>query len=366
MKFSKPPYHLFLLCGLVVIILAFIAFKPIVTIFGQNRSGKIIYDQASKFDEFSDLNFYCLISQLDPSHTFKVADGIEILEQLEKNFPGKKQTYYMLGNAYCLQRDYIKAIEFYNLSIKYGSNNPNTLIEKGFAYYAIANSENLKKDVKYNTYINRSNEMFLKSGLNTDFFAESGDYFFDIQKTRASLILYSIAEKFSPIQQDISFRKYLLQLIHDSQPNNDSSGFSIPILKMENKLIVNPDQLYGLIDSKQIPVGSINGNPATIIYASRNEAFFLVSFSTDSTYITTIQVVDSKPAPTDLQLSIDFSPVSKVEMKNGNNELVNWQIIKEIKSGIHLFSIKLLNDSMENELDRNGYINQIIIEQVDE
>lgn len=366
MKSKKAPHYLYLLFGLVIIILSVFAFKLMFQIFSQNKSGKILYNQASEFDEFSDLNFYCFVSQLDSKHSFEVKNGIEILEKLEKIFPGNKQSYFMLGNAYCLQREYLKAIEFYDLSFAHGSNNPNVRIEKGFAYFALANSENLANIENTNTYNNRSNEMFLNSGINIDFFTELGDYFFDIKKTRASLILYSIAEKFSPIQQDISFRKYLLQLINDSQPNNDSSGFSIPILKMENKLIVNPDQLYGLIDSKQIPVGSINGNPATIIYASRNEAFFLVSFSTDSTYITTIQVVDSKPAPTDLQLSIDFSPVSKVEIKNGNNELVNWQIIKEIKSGIHLFSIKLLNDSMENELDRNGYISQIIIEQVDE
>lgn len=360
--FSTPGVKGVCICVILFLIMVAFLSRPILVLYHQQQAGKII-DQVSSNIEASDLISYrCFLGQLLDEPPTEMNEAIIHLLTAKKFQEKNAHTVYLLGQAYCLNKDFDKAIRIFNYAQVLKENNPNYYIETGFAYQALAyEALNSYDNDLVDDIISKTKQNLQRGQINFDSLTPLANEFFVKGEFEGAYLIYWLAKDYQTLSAIQDLRIFLINKVLDREFPLPVSNIDIPVLNIDKNLLIAPNEMFSLNEAKKISHQEIDARLFGVMWSNKSDAVTLVDFSESGDYVFEIQLLDRSPAPTRLLLSIDFQPVLEIELPNGDDQLMTFDIDTFLTKGVHLLSVKLLNDAIINGEDRNGYINQIII-----
>jgi len=350
---------------ILLLTIAAIFWRPILVLYHQQQAGKII-DQVASTIEGSDLISYrCFLGQLLDEPPTEMDEAIKHLSTAKDLQKHNAQSAYLLGQAYCLNNEFEHAIDYLKDAQILNENNPNLFIEEGFASLAIANfkfyENNFENKNSLVESITNAKSNLKKGKINFNLISQAANGLFAKGQFKPAYLLYWLAEEYQPLTDIEKFRIFLISKILDQVFPKPIPYYNLPVLIVGEELIITPDDIYRLDQARKVTKREVDELTFGLVVSRRSDAVMLVEFSESGEYTMKIQIIDRPPAPTRLQLSVDFQSVLEIELPNGDDQLKTFEVETTISEGVHLLSVKLLNDAIINGEDRNGYINQIII-----
>jgi len=357
-------------CICVILFLIMVAFlsRPILVLYHQQQAGKIIDKVASNIEGSDVISYRCFLGQLLDEPPTEVDEAIKHLLTALELPTQNAQTVYLLGQAYCLNQEFDSAIDIFKQAQMSKEYYLNTNIELGFAYYALANQEenfrmNQEKILSSGS-INLAVQAFIKGHLNPASFILAANDAFEMDKLNIAFYLYDLASIYQPLSDSENFRLYLLAQIIGQPERFSGDQYNLPILQVADTLTIFPEHMYRLGQIKPLSRREVAGKTYGIIFSKNSDAVMLVDIVEKGEYLFKLSMLDRPPAPTKLEVSIDFQPLVEINLSNGDDQLVVDNFQTDINSGVHLISIKLLNDAQVNGVDRNGHIFQVKISEI--
>jgi hypothetical protein len=358
--FTTPGAKGVFFSTILVMVMAAVFLRPILVLYHQQQAGKII-DQVATNIKGSDLISYrCFLGQLieapSPELT-RAIDHLTIANKIQENDP---HTAYLLGQAHCLNQEFDNAIDKLNKAQMLVNNNPKSQIEEGFAYFALAN-QNVKLVMNVDEQVTSevfalAEQAFIRGKLNSGSIKQAANDIFESGQLNAAFSFYNLASIFQPLSDHEIFRLYLLAQICGQPERFSDESIDLPILLLEDTLTIYPAQMFRLDQIKPLSRRVVAGKTYGMIFSKKSDSVMLVNFVDNGEYIFELSMLDRPPAPTILAISLDFQPLVEFDLSDGDDQLVLGNFETGINAGVHLISVKLVNDAQVNGVDRNGYI----------
>lgn len=331
----------------------------------QSRAGKLIRGYVDDLEASTTNpirgNFYCLLPSFsEMPKSAELDHAIELLMAASHRFPENSHINLLLGQAYCLKQDYSQAIDALDGFLTQRPDNQLAKAESGFAYVALAQSMSDPQSAQ--TYRLKSLQSLLEAGFSNDTFTNLGDMSFKQEKYQDALFWYEMSDSFSGLQDTGLFRFALLQLVfHGHSPHADQIKEGM-ILELAGDLTVEPSDLFVLSTGASVEMKNEVEQTIGVLYFNSQDAGILLNVSEASKFCISVQALDKPPAPTQIGVDMDFENLSILELEDGDGKWVQFDFDVFLDQGIHILSVKLMNDSIEGGIDRNAYFGSMTIE----
>ena len=351
----------------VVLGVAFIVFvyPQIRAVHLQSKAGKLIEEHVAKAQLMSSETgegfFYCIFPTLHPelSEENGLDQAIPWLTEAKSLAPKNVHSSFLLGQAYCLKGDYEQAVAALEDFLGQRPKNQLARAEVGFAYNALARSTTDPQIAQ--TYQSKSLQYLEQAGFSKESFLNLGDAAFKLERYQDGLVWYEISEAFSELEDPRLFRYALLQqVLHGSNLSEDQITNEM-ILELVSDLTIEPKVLFILSSGTSIETRVDNERTTGVLYANSQDAGILLDVNEAKKFCISGQVLDKPPAPTQIGVDVDFVTVKVLDLVNGNGDWVKFDFDKELDPGLHILSIKLMNDAIVDGVDRNAYFGPVII-----
>ncbi len=346
-----------------VVVLAVSLWRPVLVIYHQQQAGKIIDEVASKIEGSGLISYRCFLGQFIDELPTDMDEAINHLLKAKEHQEKNSHTVYLLGQAYCLIRDYTSAIEVLREIQDTRKNNPNLHIESGFANFLLT----LETDEKSNSlsdegYQLKAQESFLTGNLSKDNFLILGLNAYHERNYSLAYQFFQIAEIFSELEFQDGYHAAISEMVVSEKEKFFPFLSEIPIITISGKNYVDLHSVFKLSEPKQISINTIEGSPTGVITSNFSDAFVIVYFQNDNKICISSMVLDRKPAPTEIQYEMDSLLISFLTLKNESEQWVKFEAETEVKTGFHILSLRFLNDAIINDIDRNVYFKDLEIE----
>ncbi len=314
----------------------------------QTKAGNVISNYVAELEQTEGSQsglFYCILPTIHPDapKETQLDQAISWLNEAKSIAPRNAYSSFLLGQTYCLAREYSQAIEELSAFVQKRETNPLGVAELGFARLSLdlLNADTNQTD----TELENARLLLEKAGFGAGYFEGTGEKAYKQGNYQGALTWFNIAEKLAPLSEANSKKHALLRVAFDG-----------------NELIIEPKKLFQLQNWQPVDVRRIGDNEAAVIWSNNSIIGALIDVAQPSEYCLTVSAVDQKPEPTLLAVYINYKKILDIELTEGDGQLKEFTVPVEMEKGISLISIKLLNDYyIANEVDRNGYISAISI-----
>jgi tetratricopeptide (TPR) repeat protein len=304
-------------------------------------------------------HFVCLLPLLtDLPADPQLEEATALLEKARDLQPALQHTHYLLGQAYCLGEHFPEAVKALGDYVEMRPDNPLGQLSLAFAHFSWGNlAEDLTKAEKLSTLdqallrlesINFTRESLLTKAKEA-FIRESYP---------ASWLWFSISNTFRALHGEDAFQKTILDVIY--QPGDKAAVDENLVVEVgKDPIIIRPFQFFRLASGDPVSTHMISGQEAAFYYQNTDDGGIFFNVAESGEYCLRIDALDNPPAPTYIGISYDFSPVTILELSEGNNSWKTFTLSLNMESGVHLLALDLENDAWINGIDRNAYIGEI-------
>jgi tetratricopeptide (TPR) repeat protein len=312
--------------------------------------------------EYQD-HFVCLLPLLtDLPADPRLAEAIALLEKAREVQPAQAHTHFLLGRAYCLVGEFPAAAEALEAYVEIRPDNPMGQLSLSFAHFSWGNlAEDLTEAEKLSVL--DQTLLHLESiGFSRDAFLSVADKTFAERNFQVSWLWYSISNTFRALDGESEYRRMVLEALYWQKTTINADIDDELFLVIDNEPItIPPSHFYRLQNGEKLPIKKFESNEIGILLSKYEDARLLLYVLGDGCYQLTINLVDSAPPPTHIDLSIDFRIISEIILSTGTD---SWETIKKdvnLDSGFHLIGFQLMNDTKFDGLDRNGHLGTVSI-----
>ena len=331
----------------------------------QTKAGGIISDYVASLEQTEESEigvFCCILPTLYPDAPIgtDLDQAISWLKEAKSIAPRNEYSSFLLGQAFCLARNYPEAMEELSTFYLRRSDNPLVVAELGFAHLAkeISRSDPQQNSKEYEI----ANLLLNQAGFGTRFFETTGEEAYKQGKYKDSLVWFNIAEKFGTLNEANNRKLAMLKVAFERATDIPSDLPMTTMAEETQELLIKPGMFFQLNNWQPVDVRRIGNNEAAVIWSNNNAIGTLINVSEPSESCLLISAIDQKPAPTQLAIYLDYQRVSEIELSEGDGQMKEFKVQITLEKGVSLVSIKLLNDYYSvSEGDRNGYIASTII-----
>jgi tetratricopeptide (TPR) repeat protein len=345
-----------------IILIGAFAWKPLMINLLRNRAGRLLEGYlkayASEYEDYLTCQLP-VITELPPEKG--LSDAVTLLEKAKSLRPQNRQTNLMLGRAYCLQGDYYNAIESFEGFSKAHPDNPLGDLESALAHFSLSITSEELKDAQKSALKQKSRLLIEEQGLSGNYFLERGNVLFNNRAFAAAWYWYYLAEVFQAVPEEISFRTAVMDLVFNDDPLITVDVEEQYITTLNEDANISPDSFFHLEDGSPVNTREIQNKKVGIYYRNKDLGVNILKVQESGRYCLSIEAFDRPPKPTQIQLSLDFNPLTLIELKNGDDTWQSFDINTYLEKGIYLLGIRLINDDNVNGVDRNGNLGQIMI-----
>lgn len=326
----------------------------------QTKAGNVISNYVAEVEQTEGSQsglFYCILPTIHPDapKETQLDQAISWLNEAKSIAPRNAYSSFLLGQTYCLAREYSQAIEELSAFVQKRETNPLGVAELGFARLSLdlLNADTNQTD----TELENARLLLEKAGFGAGYFEGTGEKAYKQGNYQGALAWFNIAEKLAPLSEANSKKHALLRLVLEGT-NEIPPG--LPIGKIDSNLeeiIITPESFFQINDGKLADVRRTNSVVVASIPSNNRIIGALIDIEKASEICLTISVVDQKPEPTLLAVYLNYKKILDIELTEGDAQVKEFTLPVEMEQRISLISIKLLNDYyIANEVDRNGYI----------
>ncbi len=331
----------------------------------QTKAGNVISNYVAELEQTEGSQsglFYCILPTIHPDapKETQLDQAISWLNEAKSIAPRNAYSSFLLGQTYCLAREYSQAIEELSAFVQKRETNPLGVAELGFAKVSAYLSR--PEAEQAGTELENTRLLLEKAGFGAGFFEGTGEKAYKQGNYQGALVWFKIAEKLAPLGEANSKKHALLRLILEGTKEMPSG---LPIASLDDNLeeiYITPESFFQINDGKPVTTKKINSIPVAGIFSNNNAIGALVDVAAASESCLLISAIDQKPAPTKLAIYVNYQRVSEIELSEGDGQLKQFLVKITLEPGSSLISIKLLNDYYSSsEGDRNGYIASVSI-----
>ncbi len=159
-----------------ILLLGTLAFNPLRVLSLQARAGRLIDAYIQEYAPEHLNKFTCqlpLLTQLPEDQ--RLNEAVTLLETARGIRPDDPQTNLLLGQAFCLQGDYFRAIVAFKTFTQSRPDNPLGELEMAFAHQALAQSENEISEIERTAHEAESRRILEELGLEPEEFYPQED-----------------------------------------------------------------------------------------------------------------------------------------------------------------------------------------------
>lgn len=355
---------------LVTICLIGLAWNPIWALYYQRQAGKLL-EKTNSGSSAESVLFACRDNNPQSKKVQNLAlQAISLLNKTKQLSPHQAYVDLLLGKAYCTARNYNQAIQALDAFTQERPDNILGYLELGFAYTNHFQSlrESIKSGKKstprdFDRYAQRIKEVWEKAHLSEQSFLDLGDHAFWSRNYADALNWYTTADVIQPLNPESVFRAGIIELFLKKTPFfSEDEPSTVPTLKLNQKIAIPASSMYSFSAVKPIPIENQDNIPTGVLSNIYDQAFVLVDFPASQDYCMTLRALDLPPKPTILELNLDLTPRIMFELSYGNRTWSDFTYRQFIEQGVHVISIKLVNDQAENGQNPNGYIRSLSVE----
>jgi tetratricopeptide (TPR) repeat protein len=208
------------LIGMGLIILSVIGWAVIpsaIELSRQARAGRLLEDYIqTNAPEYAD-HFTCvlpILTALPPEES--LAQAVDLLEQASASPPDNPHTDYLLGRAYCLRGDYVRAIDAFQAFNRQRPDNPLGWMETAFANFSWALAMDETRLTERAELFERSRLALISAGVNQETLLDRGDQAYQRENAQTAWLWYLLATTFGELPAETADR--LAELAQTYQP----------------------------------------------------------------------------------------------------------------------------------------------------
>lgn len=312
-----------------------------------------------------------LIAVEDESAQTMATQAISHLQTALSYNPNLDQANLLLGRAYCLTGQPVKAVQAYLTYTRLRPENPLGHLELGLAYEAACRQKedgSINNGSKGDSYTlcqdlqvqDQILEEWKKAGITPNQFIAEGKKAFAGQQYENAVHWFQRAAIFGEwIPSPVLFQWSVAAIItgHPIPDMTQESEITIYSLNSEETQIEGENLQWVLED----PNGNLSygdklikipgGEPSVGIMWWAGKAIAFVEVPEEKIYRIYIRTKDTPPGPIKLQVEKDFTPIDKFVMDKGD---MNWQEMETatiLSPGVHLIGINFLEDNGDAAID---------------
>lgn len=333
--------------GIMLIVFAYPQIKAVRL---QSKVGKLIAEYVAQAQleqsEAVEGIFYCIFPTLHPElfEGNNLDQAILWLNEAKSLAPNNVHSSFLLGQAYCLNEEYQKAIDMFS-AYKVNHNNPLVKAEMGWAYLAISlNKHNPGED---SSEVDMAKYYLTNTGFSDIFFKRAAEKAFTLRKFADALRWVELRMIFNGKFDETVSQQYLLD------------GFT---LIGEEGRTIKYDEFYQIKDGSPAPTMLVNGTKVAVLPSNASDIGVMIRVNDSSKYCINLLSVDQKPEPTQLSINLNFKEIIQAELTDGDGSLKSVDTDVFLERGSYLLTVKFLNDYHSTvDGDRNGYVESILI-----
>jgi tetratricopeptide (TPR) repeat protein len=291
-------------------------------------------------------------------------EALSNVEQALHLDPGNTLALKLSGQIYCLSGEYQNAVLAFNKYLEIREKDPLIHLETGLAELNWC----CNSDQENESSCESAAEHLNLAGVSADDLLTSGISAYQSQQYQASLNLLKwntcLGNESDP-STDLMVR-ILGLLTNDNRASSmvDSNEDAIII---ESDPTIQEDQLYWLRVGDQFgkPLDqvTVRDSSAGVMWAG-GPVGAIIYISGPGQYNITMRVLDTQPSPLHFRIEHNLSTIQEFELAKGDNTWKEVTTQIDLEPGYHLIGVEFLNDGIVNEIDRNLYIDGLIVKRV--
>lgn len=333
----------------------------------QTKAGKLIEEHVAwvqeEQPETAEGNFYCIIPTMQSGSLEgnNLDQAIQWLNEAKSLAPNNVHSSFLLGQAYCLKEDYERAVDALDEFLILRPENLLARAEIGFAFSALARSAADPQVAQ--TYQSVSLQYLEQAGFSETSFFNLGDAAFKQERYQDALVWYRMGEKNGYLPNLGYYRLSLLETVQTGKTGHADYLPKESIIVIDDLITFRPETFFYITDGTPATVIQHNDKPVSVLWSKTDEIGVMLVAIEYGTYCIRLEALDQKPEPTELELKLDFKPIMKVVLVEGNEFWKTFETEVILEPGSHLLSVDFLNDyRVEGVIDRNGYLGTITVQ----
>ncbi len=331
----------------------------VMTLVYQTKAGSIL-DGVIPLGSDQDMDYFaCLLPvlfEMPEGSGEDVAEAIRLFEQSLSIIPNNDHAYYLMGQSLCLNREFDQAIDYLEKYIEQCPKNPLGWMEKGFAYFSMAESLDGDQDEMKASYLNAAILSLEEAGITGGLLKNHADIAFEEGDYRIAWVYYRLSNAMNLLSDADCFKIAMLDLVMQGETEQWDYFEDELILTLEDSLTIQPSSFFRLEDGELVYVSDMQGEMAGMYYRNKDPGGSMIWVEESGNYYVSINALDHPPAPTNIQVSLDFDPLVLLELKNGDDDWIMYEARISLVRGYHLLHVRLTNDGKVNGVDRNAYM----------
>lgn len=347
---------------LVVIAIIGVGIPQAISLYYQNKAGGLLDAYLQRAAEEYQDHFACLIpmlAELPVDEGDETTQAVDLLLRAGRITPNHAHIDYLLGQAYCLKQDYEGAVTTFDAYTEQRPDAPLGWMEKAFAYFSTAQALDEEQGEAYGELMEECKSALNEAGVGESLLIQHAEIAYENLDYQTAWVWYQIAAFSKDLTGNHAFKKSILDIVYLGQNEND--GLKSDPIALDDETIILPQSYFYLTDGTPIPTGEINGQQTGKLYRNREASGVLITVLETGCYQLSIDILDRPPKGTLLELSIDLTPYSFIELPNGDDTWVKFDFHVQLKVGDHLLGLRLVNDGKIDGVDRNGYVGSLEI-----
>jgi len=208
--FRKPIAKIVALIAAVIIIAA-LAWRPVQVLNLQARAGSRIDAYIETHAEPASHFLACQMPLLmDLPEDGGLAEAVDLLDKAWDYEPFQAHTAYLLGRAYCLEGEYLQAIEAFSAYTESHPENPKGAIEAAYAHLSLAETDRGLSEAERGFHQDQAIQLLTDAGYGSDYFLAQGQRAFEDESYPTAWLLYRTAALFEPLPANAAIQFKLL------------------------------------------------------------------------------------------------------------------------------------------------------------
>lgn len=273
-----------------------------------------------------------------------------------------KQTELELARIKYLEDNFEESYSIYVNNVLPGSNNPLYFLETGIVLINICEKDEISlsecflKDPNLQKKIQGLVNIEELSRSAYDFFKQG-----NLKRTEEILLLRNV------LTNEFNQKDKNLLLLSMIKNNKEIKQNELAIQNFENedkKINIQPDDMIWL-DGSEINIRTDeNGKKIGKLWIS-DYVFSIFNINEAAKYRISINAIDSPPAPTKLEITINMNQIINIVLEYGDNDWSMKNEIVTLNKGLNFLTLRLMNDDIVDSVDRNGNIGGIYFEKIE-
>ena len=317
----------------------------------QTKAGGIISDYVASLEQTEESEigvFCCILPTLYPDAPIgtELDQAISWLKEAKSIAPRNEYSSFLLGQVYCLARNYPEAMEELNTFYLRRSDNPLVVAELGFANLSAYLSHPTTDQVE--NELENAKLLLDLAGFKDKFLEVAGGQAYKKGNYHTALAWFEIAEKVrSPLSEEN--RRFRASIHTITNPTDE--------FVLEPSFFIQPKT------GEPADVRPFGDQDTAVIWSGSTPIGVIIDVAEPADYCVQIAAFDKEPNPTQLAVFLDSEKIFDFELNEGDGQEKDFSFPIRLGKGAFLISIKLLNDySVPGVVDRNGYIGRLTIQ----